>query len=71
VPAYRINQFFKKTKSWFVYAEQSCAKDINEYIHEEAKWLPAREALQDLFDDIDDLRMDVDRLEARIKHLKI
>ena len=43
----------------------------DEFVHEEMKWLPAREALQDFFNDIDTLRMDVDRIEAKIQHLNV
>ena len=44
-------------------------RQVNEYVHEEAEFFPAREALQDFFQDIDTLRMDADRLEARVERL--
>lgn len=52
---------------------QSCdnfVQNIKEYLHEEIAILPAREDMSMLFNDIDDLRMDVDRLAARILNLQ-
>lgn len=69
VPAYHATSFLRNLSSWLSQSEKSLSQNINEYVHEEAKWLPSREALQDFFNEIDDVRMDVDRLEARIKNL--
>lgn len=71
VPAYHAGNFLRKVGSWLTQSEKNLGQNINEYVHEEAKWFPSREALQDFFDEIDSLRMDVDRVEARIKNLSI
>jgi ubiquinone biosynthesis protein UbiJ len=66
VPTYHVGRFMRGMRKWLNGTTERFAQDINEYVHEEAAWLPAREALQDLFADIDALRMDVDRMEAKI-----
>jgi ubiquinone biosynthesis protein UbiJ len=68
--AYHVSRFIKKVENWLQQSEQSLSNNISEYIHEEAKWLPSREALQDFFNDIDRIRMDIDRAEATIQQLK-
>lgn len=54
--------FGKKTK-------ETLLQNTNEYIHEEKPWFPPREALDNFYQDVDELRLDLDRLEARMKHL--
>lgn len=70
VPSYHANRWLKSAKDWLHDARFSLTQNINEYIHEEAQWLPTREALNDLFADIDLLRMDVDRLATKFMLLK-
>lgn len=69
IPAFRISQTLKGLGKWLRDAENSFNQNINEYVHEEAEWLPTKEALQDFFHDVDVLRMDVDRIEAKINQL--
>lgn len=71
IPAYQAGRIFKNVSSWFGEAKKSFTENINEYIHEETRWLPAREALQDFFIEIDTLRMDTDRMEAKLKNLQL
>jgi len=69
IPAYQVGRLLRGMNHWLSETEKSFAQNVNEYIHEEADYLPAREALQDFFAEIDTLRMDVDRTEAKINHL--
>jgi ubiquinone biosynthesis protein UbiJ len=69
VSAHHAGRFINKVSDWLHHAEETLNQNINDYIHEEAQWLPAHEALQDFFTDVDTLRMDVDRIEARLKNL--
>jgi ubiquinone biosynthesis protein UbiJ len=69
VPAYHAARLFRKFNSFLSQSKKSFRQDMTEYLHEEAKWLPSREALADFFTEIDIMRMDVDRIEARIKNL--
>lgn len=70
IPAYHLGRTVRGIKSWVKQAGGSLTQNVDEYVHEEAMWFPTREALQDFFNDIDTLRMDVDRIEARIMQLK-
>ena len=49
--------------------EQSMRQNVSEYLHEEARALVSREELNDFFKDIDTLRLDTDRLEAKLKQV--
>ena len=68
--AHHAGQLAGGIKKWFNQFETSFTQTISEYIQEEKQWFPAREALQDFFLDIDTLRMDTDRMEAKINLLK-
>jgi ubiquinone biosynthesis protein UbiJ len=70
VPAYHTFRLLRKFNRFMQDASGSMRSNINEYIHEEAKWLPIREALNDFFHEIDTTRMDVDRMQERIAHLE-
>lgn len=70
IPAHHAGRVLRSVKDWLQKTEQSFSQNINEFIHEEIDWFPTPEAIQDYFADIDALRMDADRLEARITHLK-
>jgi ubiquinone biosynthesis protein UbiJ len=45
-------------------------RQLNEYVHEEIPLFPPLEAVADFFHDVDEIRMDVDRLAARVEHLQ-
>ena len=66
VPAYHLGRTFNALSEKIKHAKTSFNENINDYLHEEADWFPTREALQDYFQAVDNLRMDVDRLSARI-----
>ena len=40
-------------------------QSLTEYLQEETKCLPCREELNDFFDDVDSMKLRVDRLQAR------
>lgn len=70
VPAYHVNKASNTALTWLKNTGNTLLQNINEYTHEEIAWFPTKEALQDFFDDIDNIRMDVDRLEARMAILQ-
>ena len=45
-------------------------QNLNEYVHEEAEYCPTEESLKDFFNEIDTLRMDVDRMETKFNQMK-
>jgi ubiquinone biosynthesis protein UbiJ len=70
IPAYQARLVMQNIKQWLNHVKKSLTLNLNEYIHEEITVLPASEALQDFFDEIDILRMDVDRIEVRLHQLQ-
>lgn len=69
VPAHHLGKLAGNLRKWVKNTSSSFSQDANDYLHEEKAWFPHREELQDFFADIDTIRMDTDRLEARIAHL--
>ncbi len=70
VPAYQAGRFVRGIKKFNQRVRRTFLRNLNEYVHEEINLVPAREALQLFFDEVDELRMDVDRLEMRLLKLK-
>lgn len=70
VPAYHAAQAVQGIQNWLHQAQFSMTQNLNDYVHEEIKWFPSKEELKDFFSDIDDLRMDVDRVETKIALLE-
>lgn len=70
IPAHEIGRFTKNTLAWGKKAKKSLVQNITDYIHEEKLWLAPKTGLEDFFSDIDELRLDLDRLEARVKQLQ-
>lgn len=64
-----VSKPISSTKAWCQHSRQSTQKDISEYLQEEKKILPPREAVEDFFDDIAELRDTVDRLDVKVKML--
>lgn len=70
IPASRLGKLSRKFNQWNSNFQEVVTKNITDYLQEEVLLVPAPEALQDFFSDVDMLRMDVDRLEARLKLLQ-
>ncbi|MHB1946703.1 MAG: ubiquinone biosynthesis accessory factor UbiJ [Gammaproteobacteria bacterium] len=70
VSAHQIGRFARKIKQISERTRSVLLQNVNEYVHEEIDLVPANEAIKDFFSDVDDLRMDVDRMAARIEQLK-
>lgn len=68
--AYRIGNVARQAKSWVTATLNNFTQDLNEYLHEEIKVAPTAEMLQLFFNEIDEARMQADRLEARILQLE-
>ena len=69
IPAYRLSQFVKGAKNWLQATCDTLRHHIDDYIHEEVNLAPSIFAVEDFMNDVDALRMQADRLEARIQHL--
>lgn len=70
VPTYHLNRFAQNAKNWLKQTNENMAQDLTEYIHQELNLFPDKERLSDYYHAIDELRMDVDRVEAKLIALK-
>jgi ubiquinone biosynthesis protein UbiJ len=67
VPAHYLGRAGKQIQTIWQQINRSFTESLSEYWQEEINWFPSREAINDLFTDIDTLRMDVDRMAARLQ----
>ncbi len=65
-PAHHIARVAKQFTGWMSKARQSISTDISEYLQEESRDVVAGAELEMFYDDVDELRNDVDRLQARV-----
>lgn len=69
-PAHQLMHVAKQFTHWIGKAKQSIAADISEYLQEESRDVVAGAELEMFYEDVDELRDDVDRLQARFDVLK-
>ena len=67
--AFPIAQGLRQVTSWARNTHQSMQETIAEYLREESRLLPDKSQVKAYMSDIDILRADFDRLEARINRL--
>lgn len=70
VIAHRLGVFIRGGIAWGRDALETLRLNVAEYLQEETRNLPARAEADSFFQDIDRLRVDCDRLEARIARLR-
>lgn len=70
VPAHQLAQAAKRFTGWASRAKQSITMNVSEYLQEESRDVVAGAELEAFYEDVDNLRNDVDRLEARAEALK-
>jgi ubiquinone biosynthesis protein UbiJ len=70
VAAHQLGRIGRKIQSISKLTRQVLTQNVSEYLQEEVNFFPPREALQDFFQDVDQMRMDTDRLEARVNLLQ-
>jgi len=66
VVAYQLGAMFRQGWAFQREIRTSLKHNLTEYLQEEMQWLPTREALQDFFHEVDELALDVERLEAHL-----
>jgi len=69
VAAHQVGNIARQVVSWVKLVRTELTQDISEFVHEEKALFPPSEALKDFFQDIDELRMDADRLQIRVEKL--
>ena len=70
IVAHHAGQFTRSATRWFSDTNEAMKMNSAEYISEEAKLTPADAEVNHYINQVDELRMDVDRLNARIAALK-
>lgn len=70
IPAHFIARRLRQGLQWSSEARGVLARNVEEYLQEESDTLPARLEAEALFEDIDALRLEADRLEARLRNLE-
>ncbi len=67
--AHQAGQVVRSGSSWFNDSIEAMKLNTSEYLSEESKLTPAEAEIEYYMNQVDELRMDLDRLEARIKNL--
>lgn len=70
IAAHRLGEFARGVGRWTREAGSTMGANIREYLQEESRDVPSRYEVDHFASDVDALRDDVDRLEARIKRLQ-
>jgi len=69
--AAEIGKMARESKQFHQKSFHSSVQDFSEYLTEEIKVLPSKQEVQDFYDDLRDLKLDIERLEARVKRAEI
>jgi len=69
VAGHQLAQGLRGLSGWGRQASASIARQLEEFIHEEARLSPPRREVEDFYADIELLRLRVDRLRARMARL--
>ena len=70
VAGHQLAELLRGAFSWGKQASESLARQINEFIHEEARLSPPTLELEDYYRDVQDLVMRVERLASRTQRLR-
>jgi ubiquinone biosynthesis accessory factor UbiJ len=70
VAGHQLAQLLRHTFSWGKHAAASLARQLEEFIHEEARLSPPRLEVEDFYRDIRELGLRVDRLQSRTERLR-
>ncbi|NOX43927.1 MAG: sterol-binding protein [Gammaproteobacteria bacterium] len=69
VIAHQVGNLARAGKSWSKKTAETLELDVAEYLQEESQQLPRCEEVEQFLSNVDLIRSDVDRLEARVKRL--
>jgi ubiquinone biosynthesis protein UbiJ len=70
IAAHKVGNIFRDMNAWFMRATDSAHLDAGEYLQEEIHLSPSNPELRKFINNVDNLREGIDRLEAKLKHLK-
>ncbi len=69
VLAHKIGRLFRSSRDWTRQSLETFRLNLEEFLQEETRDLPATAEAEIFYHQVDDLRNDVDRLQARIERL--
>lgn len=69
IVAHELGNLVRGFSNWAQRASDSMSMNVSEYLREESRVLPTRIEIEEFLDNVDTLRSDVDRLEARLARL--
>ena len=69
-PAHHLASLTKKIMSWGRQAGSDLAADVSEYLQEESRDVVSKPELEKFYQDVDTLRNQLDRVQARLEALK-
>lgn len=69
VAAHRLGEVARSVRNWGRAAHSTMSSNIREYLQEESRDVPSRYEVDSFASQVDSLRDDVDRLEARLNQL--
>lgn len=67
---HQLAQGLRGLFGWGQQASSSLARQLEEFIHEEARLAPPRQELEDFYQDVEHLSLRVERLQARMRKLE-
>lgn len=70
VAGHQVAQMLRSAFTWGKQASTSLARQLDEFIHEEARLSPPRLELEDFYRDVQELELRVDRLQSRTDRLR-
>lgn len=70
VAGHQLAQLLRSAFNWGRQASRGLTRQLEEFIHEEARLSPPRLELEDFFEDVQGLVMQVERLESRVARLR-
>lgn len=69
IATHQLSQFFGKALEWTAQTRSTLLADVEEYLHEEARLLPGASEVSQFSNRVDELRLAVDRINARQQRL--
>ncbi|CAA0099954.1 Uncharacterised protein [Halioglobus japonicus] len=70
VAGHQLAEVLRSTFAWGKQATSSLTRQLDEFIHEEARLSPPRLEVEDFYRDVQDIGMRVDRLQSRTERLR-
>lgn len=69
IPAHKLGSIVRDFRLWRQRSHASLEQTLSEYLQEEVKYLPTRIEIENFMDEIDTVKIDTDRLQARVDAL--